>query len=426
MARYLAYTTPARGHLYPIVPMLAELRRRGHTVAVRTLADEVDRMRGLGFAASPIAAAIEARSLDDWKARSQTEALAQAARTFIDRAQHEVPDLRAAIVAESPDALLIDVNAWGATAAAEVSGLPWALYSPYCVPLPSRDAPPFGLGLAPRSDMLGKVRDAIVGSVVHRAINRQLPSLNAMRARVGARPIAHMAEYAAVAPLVLALTAEPFEYPHRDWPKSVRLVGPGIWDPPAVPPPWLDESSEPLILVTASTELQDDGRLIETALAALRDEPVRLVVTTAAIDPARFAAQPRARIERFLPHGPLLARAACLVCHGGMGVTQKALSAGVPVCAVPFGRDQPEVARRVEVSGAGTRLPASRLSPERLRAAVKGAMACKAGAERIAAAFSATGPRTAADALEDLLPPAEHCQEAVACGAATASALLFG
>ena len=116
MARYLAYSTPARGHLYPIVPMLGELRRRGHTVVVRTLADEVDRMRGLGFAAAPIAAAIEARALDDWKAGSQTaKALAHAARTFIDRAQHEVPDLRAAIAAESPDALLIDVNAWGAT-----------------------------------------------------------------------------------------------------------------------------------------------------------------------------------------------------------------------------------------------------------------------------------------------------------------------
>ena len=408
MAHYLAYTSPSRGHLYPIVPMLAELRRRGHSVALRTLAEEVDRMRSLGFAAAPIAAAIEARALDDWTTTSQTAALAHAARTFIDRAQHEVPDLRAAIAAERPDALLIDVNAWGATAAAETSRLPWALFSPYCLPLPSRDAPPFGLGLAPRPDALGRLRDAIVRRVVHGLINRQLPSLNAMRAGVGARPIAEMDSYAAAAPLVLALTAEPFEYPRRDWPKSVRLVGPGIWDPPSEPPPWLDESSEPLVLVTASTERQDDGRLIETALAGLRDEPMRLVVTTAAIDPARFPAQPRARIERFLPHGPLLARAAVVVCHGGMGITQKALAAGVPVCVVPFGRDQPEVARRVEVAGAGTRLPASRLRPDRLRAAVRKAIACKAGAERIAAAFSAKGAGVAVDALEELLPFAQR------------------
>jgi MGT family glycosyltransferase len=214
-----------------------------------------------------------------------------------------------------------------------------------------------------------------------------------------------MAGYAARPPRVIALTAEPFEYPRGDWPASVRLVGPGIWDPPADPPPWLDESSDPLILVTASTELQDDARLIEGALAGLRDEPVRLVVTTAALDPARFSPQPRARIERFLPHGPLLSRAACVVCHGGMGITQKALAAGVPVCVVPFGRDQLEVARRVEVAGAGTRVPSTKLRPDRLRAAVKQAMAMREGARRIAAAFAAAGgARAAADALEEIAP----------------------
>jgi UDP:flavonoid glycosyltransferase YjiC (YdhE family) len=56
------------------------------------------------------------------------------------------------------------------------------------------------------------------------------------------------------------------------------------------------------------------------------------------------------------------------VTHGGMGATQKALAPGVPVCVVPFGRDQPEVARRVEVAGAATRLPANSLTTERLPA----------------------------------------------------------
>ena len=87
-----------------------------------------------------------------------------------------------------------------------------------------------------------------------------------------------------------------------------------------------------------------------------------------------------------------------------MGITQKALAAGVPVCVVPFGRDQFDVARHVEVAGAGTRLPASRLRPDRLQAAVQEAMGKSEGAERIAAAFdSAGGPRAAAEALEKLL-----------------------
>ena len=71
-------------------------------------------------------------------------------------------------------------------------------------------------------------------------------------------------------------------------------------------------------------------------------------------------------IERFIPHSPVLERAACVVCHAGMGITQKALAHGVPVVAIPFGRDQPEVARRVEIAHAGVRLPARKLSPDRL------------------------------------------------------------
>jgi UDP:flavonoid glycosyltransferase YjiC (YdhE family) len=87
-----------------------------------------------------------------------------------------------------------------------------------------------------------------------------------------------------------------------------------------------------------------------------------------------------------------------------MGITQKALASGVPVCVVPFGRDQLEVARHVEVAGAGARLPAARLRPDRLRASVREAMGKKAGAERIAATFAkAGGPQSAVDALDGLV-----------------------
>jgi UDP:flavonoid glycosyltransferase YjiC (YdhE family) len=128
---------------------------------------------------------------------------------------------------------------------------------------------------------------------------------------------------------------------------------------------------------------------------------VHVVATLPAQDPATFQAPANARIERFVPHGAVLERAACAVTHGGMGATQKALQRGVPVCAVPFGRDQLEVARRVEVSGAGTRLPARRLSPGRLRAKVREAMECTDGARRVAAALArAGGPDAAASAVE--------------------------
>ena len=97
-------------------------------------------------------------------------------------------------------------------------------------------------------------------------------------------------------------------------------------------------------------------------------------------------------------------RCACVITHGGMGTVQQALAAGVPVCAVPFARDQLENARRVEVARAGTRLSPRRLSTRRLRHAVEEAIGRRAGAIRIAEAFARLdAPRTGADALEALV-----------------------
>lgn len=76
MARFLVYTSPARGHLYPLVPTLLELRRRGHLVHVRTLASEVEALRAAGLDARAIAPEIESVRLADWAAPTPEEGLA--------------------------------------------------------------------------------------------------------------------------------------------------------------------------------------------------------------------------------------------------------------------------------------------------------------------------------------------------------------
>jgi len=236
-----------------------------------------------------------------------------------------------------------------------------------------------------------------------------LPPLNELRSREGLRPLSDATQFfAGTAPLVLYYTAEPFEYRRRDWPPSVRLVGPGVWDPPSDPPAWLDSIERPLLLVTCSSEFQDDGKLARVSLQ-LAGGGYEVAVTTAGVDPGEVPVPAGAHVERFLPHRPLLERAACVVCHGGMGITQKALAAGVPVCAVPFGRDQFEVARRVEVAGAGVRLPAGRLNPRRLRRAIEAAIARRPGARAIAAAFrAAPGAAGAAQEIESLITSRHH------------------
>jgi MGT family glycosyltransferase len=402
--KVLAYTSPARGHLYPLVPILDELTARGHAIALRTLASQVGPMRERRFAAAPIAPAIEAMELDDYRARGPVAKVKRAMATFGRRAELEVADVRAAIEEERPDAILVDAMTWGATAVAEAWGGPWAQWFPYPLPLPSPDVPPFGPGLKPAAGPLGRLRDRALRPLLVGSVQRAtFPGLNAVRAAVGVRPFAAIDDMYTVAPLLLYMTAEPFEYPRSHWPPSIRMVGPCCWEPPADPPPWLADVDRPLVLVSTSSEFQDDGRLITTALAALASEPVQVVATAPSARMTGAGVPANARVEPFLPHGPILERAACAITHGGAGATQKALAAGVPVCVVPFGRDQLEVARRVEQAGAGTRLASSRLSPDRLRGRVRAAMTKTAGARRVADGFAAAGgPVAAAEAFEAL------------------------
>ncbi len=403
--RLLAYTSPARGHLYPLVPILEELRRRGHHIAVRTLASEVERIRALGIEATAISARVEEIEMDDYKGRLQPMRGGRAMAVFARRAKHDAADLEAAIERERPEALLIDVNCWGAAIVAEVSGLPWVVYSPYLLMTPSRDAPPFGMGLRPMGGMLGMARDGLLRRAMRPMFDRLgVGPQNKLRARYGAPQIEEFADFLTRPPLMLALTVEGFDYPRRDWSENVRLVGQINWSPPQTTPAWLGEMRDPLVLVTCSTEKQGDKRLIDVALQGLPPEGFSVIATTAAHDPAEFSAPAGSRVERFVPHDAVLDRVACVVCHGGMGIAQKALAAGVPVVVVPFGRDQLETARRVEYANAGVRRPPRRLTPKRLARAVRRAVELRAGAQRISQLFANAGGEVAAvDAIEDLV-----------------------
>jgi MGT family glycosyltransferase len=405
MARILAYTSPARSHLFPLTPILDELQRRGHQVVLRTLDSQVALMRSRGFDAAPIDARIETIEHEDWRTRNPRESLRLNVRVFCARAAYDAPDLTQAIADTDPEVVLVDFNCWGSLMAAEAWGGPWATFCPYPLPLRSRDAPPYGPGFAPAHGPLGDLRDRLARPLLLRAVEKPMrPALNGIRAQIGLEPVGALEEWVDRAPLLLYMTAEPFEYPRRDWPENVVMVGPCAWDPPADTPAWLERPTRPIVLVNTSTEFQNDGRLVRVALESLADQPVTVVATLPAGDPAGVRAPANAHVERFIPHSLVLERAVCAVTHGGMGSTQKALSYGVPVCAVPFGRDQLEVARRVEVAHAGTRLPARRLRPDRLRAKIHEAIACTEGAQRIAAAYAATGGAlAAADAVETRL-----------------------
>ena len=396
MTRFLVYLSPAVGHTLPLVPGILELQRRGHDVHVRTMASLVPVLHDAGIDAAPVAPEVQELAIEQ--------------DGPIGRGHVDGPDLVAAVTAYRPDAVLVDVNAYGAQVHAEASGLPWATLMPSVLPLPGRGIPPYGVGMRPWGGPLGHARDAVLWKVVERVYAKDLlPRLNDLRRDAGLAPYASPLDGWRPPRQVIALTSEPLEYPRTDAPENVHVVGTQPWDPPAARPAYLDEPGDPWVLVTCSTDYQGDEQLARVAAEALRDEPVRVLITLAdAYDEAGVTTAGNTRVERFVPHGQVLPEAAAVVCHGGMGIVTKAACAGVPSVVVPFGRDQPEIARRVTQAGAGVSLRPRRLTPERLRDAVRRAMAMSAQAKAVARRLDPAGAAARfADAALSLVPAEE-------------------
>jgi MGT family glycosyltransferase len=401
--KVLVYTAPARGHLFPTVPILLELQSRGHEVVVRTIGAEVAGLRALGFKADPVDPAIDAVELADFKEHNPLASLKAGVANFIARGELQLPEVQSAIEDEQPDLLLVDVLCWGAAAVAEASGLPWASIQHSPTPLPAPEVPPFGPGLRPMTGPLGRLRNRLLTPLTLGMLERvALPGTNALRARAGATPLRDAVDMFTRPPLTLYLTSRALEYPRTQWPESFLFTGPLSWDPAREAPDWLDELTRPVALVTTSSEFQDDGVLVRSALDGLAGEDLDVVATMPA-GLEDYDVPGNAHLAEFVPHLLLLPKAVVAVTHGGFGGTQKALAAGVPVVVVPFGRDQAEVARRAEASGAGVMLSPKRLSPDRLRAAARQAITLKPAAVALAAKMAAEGGAPlAADRLEAL------------------------
>lgn len=228
----------------------------------------------------------------------------------------------------------------------------------------------------------------------------------------GPRAIALLAHYAArldAADLVLHASDRVFDLGFDGLPPRHHYVGPlGIWEPPSDPPAYLAEPGDPWVLVTISSQLQDDLPLAEAALGSLADEPVRVLLTVGPDhDPDEVAATRNARIERSVSHAAVLEHGRLLVSHAGHGSVMKALWFGRPMVLVPWGRDQPGVAARAAALGVAQIVSPDEAAAGGIAAAVRRALSDRsllAAAMRQRDRLRATDPPgTAAELVEGLL-----------------------
>ncbi|MEV4223298.1 glycosyltransferase [Nonomuraea sp. NPDC049725] len=359
---FLFATWSGGGAVPPTLSVARALRERGHRVRVladRSLHDEV-----AATGAEPVAWTTAPQGdttdpaqdlLKDFEARTPMGAFARLRdRLVCGPAADFARDTLAELRAHPADVLVSDFSLLGTLTAGEAAGIPVAALGTTLYPFATPGAPPFGPGLKPATGPLARLRDRIVAEMTLRPWAKGLPALNAARTANGLRPVESVISAFSRVDRFLVLSPRALDYPGRRFPDHVRHAGPRLDDPVWVGELELPPGDAPLALVSLSSTFMNQRALLDRIAQALGTLPVRGLLTTGpAVDPATVRAPGNVLVTATAPHSAVLPHAALTITHAGHGTAVKSLAAGVPLVCVPLGRDQGEVARRVEHAGAG-------------------------------------------------------------------------
>jgi MGT family glycosyltransferase len=388
--KILIGSTPATGHVNPMLAIARILMTDGHEVAIYTgsaFRARVEAARAEFFSLPPDADLDPAdpfARFPELKVLPPGPAWLRVAmeRVFVDNipAQHE--GMQRLLHSFGPDVIIGDDMFFGV--------LPMLLGSSKRPPIvmcgtsilhwPREDGAPLFVGLPPATTPKQRAEYAAVARDFHEVVDRPVGlRLNKLLKEVGAGSTSMTLFHSTVglADAYLQLSVPGFEFP-RDIPRSVHFVG----TPPIIPgqaplPRWADEldGSRKVVLVTQGTVANHNFELlIAPTLAALANEPDVLVVATTGgrpVDAIPGTVPSNARIASYLPFEWLLPRVDVLVTNGGYGSVNQAMSCGIPLVTAGMTEDKADVNARVAWSGVGVNLATNEPTPEALRAAVR-------------------------------------------------------
>lgn len=404
-AKYLFVTMEGGGNLPPIAGAARRLLARGHDVRIlgepcMRSAIEQCGARFVPFTRHFVRQSRSEEIFYDWQASSPPAALkGTLQRVVLGPAAHVVADVSAALDQEPADALVIDWLLPGAIMVGEARQIPTAVLF-HCIsmlPAPGRPAGPF----APARGPLGRLRDRLMGAVLRRLAGSFGAEFNRVRRSVGLEPLTNPLEQYGRADRCLYLTSEAFDFPATSDAPNATYVGPVLDDPDWAGGGWESpfhrDDARPLVLLSLSSTFQNQRALLQTAIDGLGQLDVRALVTLGpAMAAETFRSADNVRLVPSAPHAAVLPHARAFVTHCGHGSIMRALAAGVPVVALPMGRDQDANATRLVVRGAGLR-------PRKSAAAIAGAVSrvLRDGSYRVAA--TSLGERVLEDVRRDRL-----------------------
>jgi MGT family glycosyltransferase len=344
------------GHAFPAIALGRALAARGHEVVVETWEERRAAVEGAGLG---FAAAEEYRMFPPPEPESADgQHAAEAARALLPLLE----EMR-------PHVAVSDILTLAPALAAERAGVPLATLVPHIYPVVESGLPFFAIGLkAPRTPV-GRAGWRAGQRALRIGLEHGRRDLNQQRQRLGLPAVERF--HGGISPdLALVATYPQLEYP-REWPAGVRVTGPMTFEQPT-PEIELPPGERQLVLVAPSTAHDSDNHLVRTALAALAEEPVRVVATTNRVKPQRPVEVPaNAVLVDWLSYSQLMPAASLVISHGGHGTVARALGAGTPVLICPITGDMSETAMRVAWAGCGLSLPWRLCRPAPLRWAAR-------------------------------------------------------
>jgi UDP:flavonoid glycosyltransferase YjiC (YdhE family) len=385
--RLLFTTVPGSGHLHPLVPLARTLRGRGHATAFATAPRFCPAVESSGFAAFPAGR--------DWlgsEARPGQDALSSL-RRFVDVGGEMVSDLLSVAERFRPDVIVREQAELGGWIAAALLGLPSVVH---------------GVNVRWSHAFLR----AAAGEIDHQRTRHGLPSDPELSDFFG--------------DVFLDVVPPSFQPPGLRRLPAAYPLRPPIFDRsgPEGLPAWLAKRQDrPLIYATLGTIFNRTRRVFSATLAALRDEPVELVLTLGRnVDPRELGEQPaHVHVERYVPQSLILPHCSAVITHAGFNTTMASLSHGLPLCCLPLGADQLANAARCAELGAGIScapidregrsggpIDPDRLEPDTVRAAVQHLLAedrFRVQAARLRTEIEAMpAPEAASRIVERLVP----------------------
>jgi UDP:flavonoid glycosyltransferase YjiC (YdhE family) len=392
--RVVLASTPAAGHVNPILAIGRILRDEGHEIVGLSGNTFRRRFEGIGAAFIPLSAAAdpdfqniasfvpELKRLPEGTPRLVRSRIVLG-RVFIDTIPPQHEGLQQILRDVHADVVIAD-NAF-------LGVLPMLLR-------PRRERPPVILcgtsilhwnradgapnfaGLPPvttatqrkEAAAIARERDLLLEQPNVRRANGHLEAM-------GSRPLPRTLFESAVdlADAYMQPTVPCFEFP-RILPRSVRFIGALPIVPNQAPrPPWAPEldGRRKVVLVSQGTVANHDFRLLVVpTLEALADELDLLVVVTTGGRPIQAIPGPipaNARLASYLPFEWLLPKVDVCVTNGGYGGVNQALSFGVPLVTAGLTEDKADVNVRVAWFGVGINLETDTPSSVAMRNAVR-------------------------------------------------------